>query len=78
MIKPFIIKVANVLKNILKSLNLRYWIFFITNTVIMIGYLAIKKVVLAIIDRFVKTSGKMFSTISEVFYGFFFHSLDNH
>ena len=71
-IKPFIIKVANVLKNILKSLNLRYWIFFITNTVIMIGYLAIKKVVLAIIDRFVKTSGKMFSTISEVFYGFFF------
>jgi len=63
--------VSNFITSILKNLNLGFWIFFISNTVMITAYLAIKKVCLKIIQKTIKVDGELHSKIAENFYEFF-------
>lgn len=62
---------SNLIALIIKKLNLSFWIFFISNTVMIIAYLAIKKICLKIIQKTVKTDGNLHSKVAENFYEFF-------
>lgn len=58
-------------ESVLKSLNLNFWIFFISNTVMIIVYLIIKKICLKIIRKNVKSDGEFHTKIAENFYEYF-------
>ena len=58
--------------NIIRSLNLYFWIFFIINTLIIILYLIIKKACIGIIRKSVKPDGALHTKVASVFYRYFF------
>ncbi len=60
------------IENLISSLNLKYWIFYISNFAIIAVYLLLKKIVIAVIDKTVKHSGAVHTRIASVFYRFFF------
>ncbi|MBO5060794.1 MAG: hypothetical protein J6C82_07770 [Clostridia bacterium] len=55
----------------IEGLNLNFWIFFISNTVIMLLYLTVKKLCLAIIDRVVQEGSDIHTFVAENFYEYF-------
>lgn len=68
---PAIQDVASVVKQVLDNLNLTFWIFYISNTVLMIGYLLLKRIAMPFMRKFVKTSGTLHLRVSGMFYEFF-------
>lgn len=64
-------QIASYVKAFLDSLNLKFWIFFISNAVIMAIYLLVKKVSLGIIDKAVRYEDLPFEKIGMRFYEYF-------
>lgn len=64
-------QVANSLSALLEKLNLNFWIFFISNTVIILVYLLIKKISIRIISKTVKPDGDLHIKIAGNFYEYF-------
>lgn len=63
--------VSDFIDSILQKLNLNFWIFFISNTAIIVVYLILKKICLPIISKIIKSDGKIHTAIAEKFYEFF-------
>ena len=64
-------KISEFIMNLFsKVLNLNYWIFFISNTVIMFVYILVKKIVTKIMSKTVKMDGAAHTSIASVFYNF--------
>ena len=63
--------VADFLTPYLRSLNLSYWLFCISNAAIILAYIFIKKICISVMSRAVKTDGKFHSRIAGNFYEFF-------
>jgi len=66
-----IIDFGNTIENFLAKLNLNFWIFFISNTVMILVYLFIKKICMGIISKSVKTDGSLHNKIASIFYEYF-------
>ena len=52
-------------------MNLNFWIFFISNTVIFLAYLLVKEVAIRLMQRLVKTDGALHQRFSGIFYEYF-------
>ncbi len=65
------VQIASYVKAFLDSLNLKFWIFFISNAVIMAFYLTLKSVCIRTIDETVKYDGWLFEKIAQKFYEYF-------
>ena len=63
---------GNFLSNLLGAINFNYWIFFIANAVVMLIYVALKKVCIAIIAKTVNLDGKVHTRVASWFYRYFF------
>lgn len=59
------------LESFISSLNLEFWVFFIANAVIMLGYIAFKGAVLGIISASVNNDSKLYNKAAELFYQYF-------
>lgn len=70
-IQGVILKVADFISRLIESINLGFWIFFISNIAISLLYLLIKRICMAIINKTVKLDGAMHGKIAENFYDFF-------
>lgn len=70
-IGAFFTTIGDYVGKFFQSLNLHFWVFFLTNTVIIILYLIIKKISIKIISKSVNTEGGLHTTVSEKFYEFF-------
>ena len=49
-------------------LNLNYWIFYISNIVILVGYLIIKRLIIALLGKVIKEDSKLYGFIATRFY----------
>ena len=67
-----LLNVSNWIANFLQGLNLVFWIFFVANTVIIVAYLLLKKIILGIVNKAVKFDGKAHMKIAPLFYRYFF------
>lgn len=67
-----ITSISNAVQSLIEKLNLNFWIFFISNTVIIIAYLLIKKICLKIIAKTVKNESELHTRVAELFYEFFY------
>ena len=65
------VQLGSILRTFIKSLNLNYWMFFVSNVVIILAYMTVKRTSIALIDRFVKTDGELHNRIAETFYEYF-------
>lgn len=54
-----------------QTLNLAFWVFFITNVLILFVYLILKDAVVGLIERFVKPDGQLHRFCAGPFYYFF-------
>lgn len=66
-VAEFAVRVEEYIKNI----DLLFWVFFIANTVVYVGYLFIKKIALKIISKIIKPHGALHRNVAEKFYEFF-------
>ena len=62
---------GNYIHSFLMEFNLEFWIFFISNTVIIIAYIIIKKICIGIISRAIKTDGTLHTKVARNFYDYF-------
>ena len=70
-VSSIISSVSQYIDNILSQLNLVFWVFFISNFVIIAVYLLIKKICITIMAKRVKTDGRLHGLVSEIFYEYF-------
>ncbi len=70
-ISELIIKLANYVESLIKSLNLHFWIFFISNTVIAGVFILLKRICIAIMSKFIKPGSDLHVRIAGSFYEFF-------
>lgn len=56
------------IENIIKSLNLQFWVFFISNYMCLIAYIIIKRIILKIANAILKKKTVLLNKISEYFY----------
>ncbi len=70
-IGELIIRLANYVESLIKSLNLNFWIFYISNTVIVAAYLVLKRFCIAIMSKFIKSGSALHTKIAGSFYEFF-------
>lgn len=61
-------RLSTVVDQFLKRLNLGFWIFFISNTLIIAVYLILKKFCIGIMAKTVKNDGKLHCKIADHFY----------
>ncbi len=64
-------QIGSFLNSILAELNLNFWIFFISNTVILLVYMFVKKICISIISKSVKMDGNLHTKIAGNFYEYF-------
>lgn len=64
-------QIASTIRSALAELNLHFWIFFISNTVMILVYLFVKKICIRIIGKAVKTEGNLHTKVAENFYEYF-------
>lgn len=67
----FINKIGSFFESILHALNMNFWIFFISNIVIIFVYVIFKKICTGIISASVKSDGRFHTKIAGKFYEFF-------
>lgn len=71
-IAKIFVEIQKFIRNFINHINLFYWIFFVSNTVIVVVYLALKSVCMGFIKKFVKADGKIHTKVASNFYRFFF------
>lgn len=64
-------QIASFIKSVFAGLNLNFWIFFISNTAIILVYLIVKGIIINILSKAVKTDGQLHTKIAGNFYEFF-------
>lgn len=64
-------QIGDFLRKSIRTLNLEYWIFFISNTVVLLVYQIFKKICTAIFSKAVKTDGALHAKIAGLFYEYF-------
>ncbi len=64
-------QIAQVLQTFLETINLNFWIFFVTNAVLILLYLAIKQLVIAVMRKKVTGESKLYKWTADHFYFFF-------
>ena len=65
-------EISKFVRNFINHINLFYWIFFISNTVILAVYLVLKSICLRFIDKLIKADGELHTKVASNFYRFFF------
>ncbi|MCH5191302.1 MAG: hypothetical protein J1F23_03970 [Oscillospiraceae bacterium] len=65
------IQIASFINSFLQSLNLTFWIFFISNAFIILVYLTFKKICIGIMSKTVKQDSSLHTKIAGNFYEFF-------
>lgn len=63
--------VSECVSSLLKKLNLGFWIFFISNTVMISVYLILKRITISVISKVVKVDDELHTKIAEMFYVYF-------
>ncbi len=66
-----IYSVAKFLRDLIASVNLNFWVFFIANLLIIAAYFLVKRIIIDTERRRVKTDGKLFTKIAGSFYEYF-------
>ena len=64
-------KIGSVLQSIFAGLNMNFWVFFIANAVIIAVYLLLKRVLIGIMKKAVKTDSALHTNVAGVFYEYF-------
>ncbi len=64
-------QVADIITTLIEKLNMEFWIFFISNTVLITAYLAVKKTALAIMKKKNNEEDAMHANIAGHFYEYF-------
>ena len=59
---------SNKLRQLIQSLNLRFWIFYISNVLLLLLYFVIKRFIIAIVGKAVKKDGAAHKKIAGGFY----------
>ncbi len=62
---------ASLIERIVNGLNLNYWIFFVSNSVIIAVYLVVKKICLAVIEKTIVPGSDLHLKIAGNFYEYF-------
>ncbi len=70
-VSAVITQVANFLDQLWKRINFELWIFFIANAIIILAYMAVKRIAIAIMRKAVKTDGELHNKIAGLFYEYF-------
>ena len=70
-VDSLIIEIANWVKTLLANINLNFWIFYISNTLIVWVYMAVKKFCIQIMAKAVKMDGELHKKIASLFYEYF-------
>ncbi|MGN0115270.1 MAG: hypothetical protein ACI396_08075, partial [Acutalibacteraceae bacterium] len=64
-------QISSFIGSLLEKLNLNFWIFFISNTVIILVYIIVKKICIKIMSKAVKTDGELHAKIAGNFYEYY-------
>ncbi len=72
MISGWLVNLSDWVEKLLSGLNLEYWIFFISNAVILLVYLMLKNMCIGLIRKLVKPDGKIYQKVAPLFYRFYF------
>ncbi len=70
-ISALIEQFAALVRVFIDDLNLGFWIFYISNAVIILAYMAVKKFCIEIMSRSIKTDGALHQKIAGMFYEYF-------
>lgn len=62
---------GSLLSSLFSTLNLELWVFFIANALIMVVFISLKKSIIVILKKAVKTESELHEKVSEIFYEFF-------
>ena len=71
MIGSVLTKISDLLRSLINRLNLNFWIFFISNAVIIAVYMFVKKICISIISKAIKADGELHTKIAGNFYEYF-------
>lgn len=61
---------ASSVNQIIRSINWSYWLFFVTNPIMLIGYYIIKRIVLSILSTIYSTDRTLHRNLAGLFYNF--------
>ncbi|MCR5783063.1 MAG: hypothetical protein K6G90_10060 [Clostridia bacterium] len=62
------VRLSDMIRSLLDGLSMNFWVFFIANAVILLVYLILKRFIISIMKRAVKTDGRLFEHTAAVFY----------
>lgn len=66
-----ITSLGKLLADVIAKLNLNFWVCFISNAAIILGYIVLKRIIITFMAKLVKTDGRLHSAISGCFYEYF-------
>lgn len=64
-------KIGTFIRDFIARFNLGFWIFFISNTIMILVYMPIKKTAIQLMNTIVKPDGKLYNKIAGIFYEYF-------
>lgn len=67
-IGKFLAAFSDVVSRFIQEINLSFWVFFVSNTAIILAYLVIKRICLSVADKFVSHESGLHDRIAEHFY----------
>ncbi len=70
-ISALLLKLSRFVKQLIRRLNLNFWVFFIANTLIILVYIIVKKICISILNRSVKLDGEIHAKVAGIFYEYF-------
>ena len=70
-IADFLKKPIEAVKNMLNNLNLKYWVFYISNTLIVSAYLIVKRIIITILKNINKKVRPLHTRVAGWFYKYF-------
>ena len=69
-IAEFLKTASDTVASVIREANLAFWAFFISNTLIILVYLIVKRICMAFIRKSVKADGKLHTRVAGIFYEF--------
>ncbi len=70
-VSDFLKQPVNFISDLINNLNLKYWIFYISNTVIISVYMIYKKICISIMQKINKKNRSLHNKVASVFYEYF-------
>lgn len=71
MIGELLSKFARFLAGLISGLSLDFWIFFVANAAIILGYMIVKQISIDIMAKVIKPDNRIYVKVSEKFYEYF-------